>query len=70
MNTPTHEPLLLKLRDAAELLQVSDRTLWQLSKDGDIPSIRVGVRSVRYCRKQLQEWIEQQKAGQSGGGAK
>ncbi|NQV35760.1 MAG: helix-turn-helix domain-containing protein [Phycisphaeraceae bacterium] len=40
--------LLLSVREAAQALAVSERTLWQMTKDGVISSIKVGTRSVRY----------------------
>jgi excisionase family DNA binding protein len=49
--------LLLTARQAAQALSVSERTLWQLSKDGRIPIVRIG-RSVRYQVKDLERFIE------------
>lgn len=64
---PTLTPkLLLTLREAAEQLAVSERTLWTLAKEKAIPSIRVGPRGLRFRFEALQEWIlkqEQQSAG-------
>ena len=39
--------LLLRPPEAAEALAISDRTLWGLTKAGEIPCVRFG-RSVRY----------------------
>ncbi len=50
------EPMLLTCRQAAELLSISERTLWQLTKDGKIPVVKVG-RSVRYDPADLRAWI-------------
>lgn len=52
--------LLLKPREAAQALAVSERTLWQLTKDGVIDCVRVGKRSVRYSQGALERWIEKQ----------
>lgn len=38
---------LLTSRQTAELLAISERTLWTLTRDGTIPAVRLG-RSVRY----------------------
>lgn len=46
-------------RETAARLQISERTLWSLTKRGDIPHIRLG-RSVRYPSRLLEEWIAQQ----------
>lgn len=54
------EPLLLNSREAAKLLSVCERTLWTLTKEGKIPSIRAG-RARRYHRADLERWIEREK---------
>jgi excisionase family DNA binding protein len=68
MNEPTfpnHEhrqPLLLTAHEAAELLRVSERTLWSNTQPrGSIPAIRIG-RVVRYCPDALREWKQRQVA--------
>jgi len=38
---------LLNAKDAAKLLAISERTLWTLTKNATIPSIKLG-RSTRY----------------------
>lgn len=50
------EPMLLTPRQAARALSISERTLWQRTKDGVIPSIKVG-HLVRYCPDDLRDWI-------------
>jgi excisionase family DNA binding protein len=52
--------LLLSPREAAQALAVSERTLWQMTKDGVIDSIKVGTRSVRYPVASLERWISEQ----------
>jgi len=52
--------LLLSPREAAQALAISERTLWQLTKDGKIDSIKVGTRSVRYPVASLERWIAEQ----------
>jgi excisionase family DNA binding protein len=47
---------VLDLNQAAELLKVSDRTLWGLAREGRVPSRRVG-KQYRFSRSQLLEWI-------------
>jgi excisionase family DNA binding protein len=49
--------LLLSAREAAAALAVCERTLWQLTADGKVKSIKIG-RSVRYDRRDLQEFID------------
>jgi excisionase family DNA binding protein len=48
--------LLLKAREAAAALAISERTLWTLTDTGAIRSVRIG-RSVRYALTDLQEYI-------------
>ncbi len=52
--------LLLSPKEAAQALAVSERTLWQMTKDGVIESIRMGTRSVRYPVAGLERWIADQ----------
>jgi len=54
----THSELQLLLRsaDAARALAISPRTLWELSKRGEIPTVRFG-RVVRYDIEDLRKWI-------------
>ena len=50
-------PLALRPREAAKALGISPRLLWQLTKDGQIPCVRVGSgkrKSVLYPVDQLQ----------------
>lgn len=51
------ERLLLRPRDAARLLSISERTLW----GSNIPKTRIGKRGVRYSMDDLRDWIAQQK---------
>jgi excisionase family DNA binding protein len=53
---------LLRPREAAEMLAVSERTLWDLSNGGGLPCVRIG-RAVRYDPADLAGWIARQKAG-------
>src|SRR5262249_40596477 len=52
------EPLLVTLSEAAKLLRLSQRTVWQLAKDGEIGTVRQG-RAVRYVLASLRAWVEQ-----------
>jgi excisionase family DNA binding protein len=57
----TVEPMLLTARQAARILSISERTLWGLTKTGDIPAVRFGGRNVRYDPADLRRWIESAK---------
>ena len=52
--------LLLTPPEAARALGICERTLWQLTRDGVIDSVRVGTRSIRYSVTTLEKWIEKQ----------
>jgi excisionase family DNA binding protein len=51
------EAEVLDLNEAAALLKVSDRTLWGLAREGEVPSRRVG-KQYRFSRAVLLEWIQ------------
>ena len=57
MNGLNHEEnrLLLRPREAARQLGISERTLWGLR---EIPRIRVSKRGVMYFVDDLRRWIE------------
>jgi excisionase family DNA binding protein len=54
--------LLLKVREAANALNISERKLWEMTKRGAIPAVRIG-RAVRYDPADLQAYIEASKCG-------
>ena len=55
----TTPALALRPRDAAKALGISPRLLWQLTKDGVIPSAKAG-RTVLYPIAELQAWLSRQ----------
>ena len=61
--------MLLKAAEAARFLAISPRTLWGLTKDGQIPAVRVGKRGVRYDPADLKAWADSQKTRGAGGHA-
>jgi len=60
--------LLLKPADAAKALSISPRTLWTLTKRGEIRAVRTG-RVLRYDPADLREWIRRRKVGPATGSA-
>ena len=59
MNATTFEalPLLLTVEEMASVLRIGRNPAYQLVKDGDIQSIRVG-RSIRIPRNALIQFVE------------
>ena len=49
-------PVLLTLQEVSEMLQVSKHTLYRLTKNGELPSLRVG-KSLRYDAKEIYEYM-------------
>jgi excisionase family DNA binding protein len=53
--TATHRPLL-RVRDAAEKANVSERTIRRLIRKGELPALRVGGQ-VRLDPDELERWL-------------
>ena len=51
------DPPLLTPRDAARRLSLSEKTLYNYTKAGQIPVVRIG-RAVRYSLDDLKSWIQ------------
>lgn len=56
-NTVSLPHQLLKPRDAAKYLRVSERTLWTLTSQGKLPAAKIG-KSVRYREEDLKRYVE------------
>ena len=54
--------LLLTAKQAAQSLAISERTLWELTRRGEIPRLKIGA-AVRYDLRDLQAWIDKKKGG-------
>jgi excisionase family DNA binding protein len=68
--TAPSSTLALRPREAAKALGISARHLWQLTKDGYIPCVRVGSgtrKTVLYPLAELQAWLTRQTAQANGG---
>lgn len=52
---------LLTSRDAADVLGISERTLWTLTASGDLPCVRVR-RAKRFTAQDLASYIERNKS--------
>ena len=55
---PEAQGLLIDSRQATKLLNVSQRTLWRMHNEGEMPQpIRIG-RAVRWSLEALKKWID------------
>jgi excisionase family DNA binding protein len=54
--TPSDEDFLLTPRETAKRLAISERHLFQLTRDGELPCVRVG-KCVRYNVETIRKWI-------------
>jgi excisionase family DNA binding protein len=69
-STSVSSPLALRPREAAKALGISPRLLWQLTKEGHIPCVRVGSgarKTVLYPVADLQAWLSRRAAQAKGG---
>lgn len=57
-------PLLVDIREAARLLNVSERTIWQLTNDRKLTAIRIGKRGIRYSYRALLAFAENTSSAQ------
>jgi excisionase family DNA binding protein len=62
---PPNEPLLVDVPAASKLLGISDRTLWSMTKAGEVPCVRLR-RRVLYAPQALRDWV----AARAEGGAR
>ena len=58
--------LALRPREAAQALGISERLLWRLTNQGDIPHLRLGLRVV-YPVDALQKWLADHPQKKGGG---
>ena len=59
-NTITIAPRLMDAKAASAYLAISERKLWDMTKSGDIPAVRLG-RAVRYDIDDLNALINKAK---------
>lgn len=60
-------PILLDLPDAARALAISERALWEWTRAGKVPHVRLG-RRVLYEPDALRAWVRSQRRGPDAGG--
>jgi excisionase family DNA binding protein len=53
------QPVLLRIRDAAAMLSISERSVWQLVRSGELPAIHPpGMRAIRIAREDVEKLID------------
>ena len=53
------EPVLLRIRDAAAMLSVSDRSIWHLIRSGELRPVRpAAMRAIRIARRDVENLVE------------
>jgi excisionase family DNA binding protein len=57
---PDPSKLLLSSREAAKVLSISERSLWTLTKNGEIPFVKIGA-CKRYTLSDLMEFVDRNK---------
>lgn len=62
-NPPALGPLVVDEREAARLLGISPRSMWQLNADGEVRAIRVGRGAKRYAVSELERYITDKMKG-------
>jgi len=52
-------PVLLRIRDAAAMLSVSERSIWHLVRSGELRAIHpAGMRAIRIARRDVENLVE------------
>ena len=62
MTSSAYEGEVLTLRQVAEFLKVTDRTIYRLAAAKKIPAFKVGG-TWRFSKAEITEWIQQQTQG-------
>jgi excisionase family DNA binding protein len=68
MPTAHPEGEILTIKEVAEYLKVTDRTIYRLAGAKKIPAFKVGG-TWRFSRADIDEWIRRQSAEPHGGGS-
>jgi excisionase family DNA binding protein len=53
------EPLLVRPPEAARMLNLGERKLWEMTNRKRVPHVRIG-KAVRYSPEDLRAWIQEQ----------
>jgi excisionase family DNA binding protein len=58
---------LLKAEEVAVLLAVPKTRVWSMSRRGEIPTVRIGPREVRYRPEDIDAWIARRTTSRARG---
>jgi excisionase family DNA binding protein len=58
---------LLKAEEVAALLAVPKTRVWSMSRRGEIPTVRIGPREVRYRPEDIDAWIARRTTSRARG---
>lgn len=62
MSTNSSEGEILTIKEVADYLKVTERTIYRLAGAKTIPAFKVGG-TWRFSRRDIESWIKQQSAG-------
>lgn len=54
-------PKLIRLKDAADQMGVHRMTVYRMVQRGDIPSFRIGQKSLRVSQEDIEDYIQKRK---------
>ena len=49
----------LTVAEVAELLRLHQTTIYRMVSKGEIPFVRIGPTTLRFIRKEIEEWVGQ-----------
>jgi excisionase family DNA binding protein len=58
---------LLRAADVAERLAISQKSVYRLAHQGELPSVHLTGRVVRFDEAEIEQWLEGRKAARSDG---
>ncbi|MDQ3506931.1 MAG: helix-turn-helix domain-containing protein [Actinomycetota bacterium] len=61
METKAREKEWMKVPEAAELLGVTRSRMYDLVSRGEVPAVRIGERSIRVNRRDLEEFLRRER---------
>ncbi len=61
MEAKAHEKEWMKVPEAAELLGVPRSRMYDLVSRGEVPAVRIGERSIRVNRRDLEEFLRRER---------